>query len=42
MAAFDAPLEPTRVKSFAQFFKNYMSVSSVVAALTPNVPCGVV
>src|SRR5919112_1148057 len=29
------PIEPGRVKAFARFFKNYMSVSSVVAAALP-------
>lgn len=29
------PLEPVRVKAFAHFFKNYMSVSAVVAAALP-------
>lgn len=30
-----APVEPTRVKTFARFFKNYMSISAVVAAALP-------
>ncbi|HEX2855243.1 MAG TPA: hypothetical protein VHO24_18555 [Opitutaceae bacterium] len=29
------PTEPTRVKTFAKFFKNYMSISAVVAAALP-------
>ncbi len=30
-----AAVEPTRVKNFARFFKNYMSVSAIVAAALP-------
>jgi hypothetical protein len=30
-----APVEPTRVKTFARFFKNYMSISAVLAAALP-------
>jgi hypothetical protein len=30
-----APAEPTRFKAFANFFKNYMSVSAVIAAALP-------
>src|SRR5947208_3712302 len=29
------PLEPRRVKAFARFFKNYMSVSTIVTAALP-------
>jgi len=30
-----SPVEATRVKSFAKFFKNYMSISAVLAAALP-------
>jgi len=33
--SFQQPLEPTRLRSFARFFKSYMSVSSIVVASLP-------
>jgi len=35
LIAENLPSEPARVKAFAQFFKRYMSVSSVVASALP-------
>jgi hypothetical protein len=34
-SSLGGPSEPTRVKTFANFFKNYMSISAVVAAALP-------
>src|SRR5262245_31711598 len=33
--SYSTPVDPTRVRKFAEFFKNYMSVSAVLAAALP-------
>ena len=35
MTQDEAAVDPTRVKNFARFFKNYMSISAIVAAVLP-------